>query len=267
MKTYDQAPPETVERVAALIARYHPDLQRVQLRVDLLMASTDAEDGDAVTCGGYPAYAVVRILGSKDRAMNRGDAEIVIDRDEYEAMSAAQRDALLDHELYHLELKRDKGGKPKMDDHQRPCLKMRKHDRQFGWFDEVARRHRENSIEVKQATQLREEAGQTYLAFETVPAAPSSEATNVTITSADKVVFTGTARDLEPTEDQLRDATSIAQKEGFISRSMIQRTLHLGYNRASAIVDKLLSLGVVGPESDNGHFNFTNGGAQQSAAA
>ena len=165
MKPYDHAPPETYERIAALIERFHPDLKKAAIRIDLLMASSDSENAHAVTCGGYSAYAVVKILGPKERAMGRGDAEIVIDRDEYEAMTPAKRDALLDHELYHLNVKLDRVGQPTRDDYQRPCLKLRKHDRQFGWFDEVARRHGANSIEVQQATQIREEAGQLYLSF------------------------------------------------------------------------------------------------------
>jgi hypothetical protein len=169
MKTYDQAPPEVHERVEALIKRFHPDLENVGLRVDILMASTDADDAHAVTLGGYPCLAVVKILGPKERAMDRGDAEIVVDRNEYEAMTAEQRDALLDHELYHLEITRDKYGKPKLDDHQRPKLKMRKHDRQFGWFDEIARRHRTNAIEVRQAQAFADEAGQFYLNLQDAP--------------------------------------------------------------------------------------------------
>lgn len=164
-KTYDQAPDEVHRRVKALIRRFHPDLEKVGAKIDLLMASTDAEGAHAVTLGGYPCYAVVRTLGPKERAMGRGDAEIVIDRDHYEAMDPEVRDALLDHELYHLEVRLDKNGRYKLDDHTRPMFRLRKHDRQFGWFDEIARRHGEHAIEVKQAHAIRDEAGQLYFGF------------------------------------------------------------------------------------------------------
>jgi hypothetical protein len=176
MKTYDQAPDEVRERVTVLMKRFHPDLEFVQLRVDLLMASTDAEDAHAVTLGGYPCLAVVKIVGPKERAKGCGDAEIVIDRDAYEAMTEKQRDALLDHELYHLEITRDKLGRPKRDDHQRPKLKMRKHDFQFGWFAEIARRHQENSFEVKQARAFAEEHSQLFFGFTIEAAAPAAAA-------------------------------------------------------------------------------------------
>ena len=41
----------------------------------------------------------------------------------------AERRALLDHELHHLELKRDKKDRIRKDDLGRPLLRMRKHDR------------------------------------------------------------------------------------------------------------------------------------------
>jgi len=166
MKTYDQAPPETHERVAALIEKYHPQLNSVSVKVDLLMVSTDSETARALTHGGYPALAVVRSTNPKERAMGQGDALIVIDLERYESMDPKERDALLDHELYHLVTVEDKKTlKPKVDSHLRPVLKIRKHDRQFGWFDEIARRHGKNSIEVQQADWIRDEAGQTYFGF------------------------------------------------------------------------------------------------------
>lgn len=165
-KTYDKAPPETHERVSALIARYHQDLAAVAVVVDLLMVSTDSETANALTHGGYKAAAVVRSTNPKERAMGMGDALIVIDRDHYDSLDPQERDALLDHEIYHLVTINDnKTGKPKRDEHQRPVLKIRKHDRQFGWFDEIARRHGKHSGEVQQANWIKDEAGQTYFGF------------------------------------------------------------------------------------------------------
>lgn len=163
-KTYDQAPDEVRDRVIALIKKFHPDLEKVELRVDLLMASTDS-DAPAVSVAGYHCFACIKILGPKERAMDRGDAEITIDRDAYEAMTGEERDALLDHELYHLALVRDGEGKPKRDDYQRPKLRLRKHDVQFGWFAEIARRHGQHSQEVQQAAIIFKEGEQLYFGY------------------------------------------------------------------------------------------------------
>jgi hypothetical protein len=69
-------------------------------------------------------------------------------------MSKATQVAVLDHELTHLELVTDGDGTVKYDDYNRPKLKIRLHDIHYGWFSEVAKRHKGASIEVQQATRL-----------------------------------------------------------------------------------------------------------------
>lgn len=276
-KTYDQAPDEVRERLIALIKRFHPDLEKVQVRIDLLMASTDSENGHAVTCGGYPAYAVVRVLGPKERTMERGDAEIVIDRDAYEAMNPATRDALLDHELYHLEVKRDQGGQVKRDDHGRPVLKLRKHDFQVGWFHEIARRHGMASIEVTQATSLKEEQGQVYFEFagdDTRGAFTEQPSSAVTIKTGGVGVKID-ADGVHPIGDQVGNCSTEIDEAAIdeavmhintahaASTSVLQRRMRIGYNRAAAIMAELERRGIVGPENGSSSRQIL----KQSAAA
>jgi Putative phage metallopeptidase len=110
---------------------------------------------------------VVRIPPLKDRALGIADAQIVIDRAGWLALSQRQRDALVDHELTHLTRKIDKEtGEMLVDILDRPKLVMRKHDHQHGWFDEIAQRHGEASPEVRQARRLIESSGQLYFDFE-----------------------------------------------------------------------------------------------------
>lgn len=279
-KTYDQAPDEVHDRVKALLKRFYADtLAAAGLKIDLLMASTDTEDGHAVTHGGYPALAVVRIVSSKDRAKAMGDAEIVIDRDAYEAMSAGQRDALLDHELYHLELVLDRNGKVKRDDHRRPKLKMRKHDVQVGWFAEIARRHDTSSHEVRQATEIFEEHGQLFFGF----ASAGGSAAELRVGGADGVkgAIDGLVNDArasgmsvtirsgnvgvkidkdgihsEPSAAQLVTATDIATRENHLTRPMLQRSMSVSYNMACAIIDRLIAMNVLSRESETQRGRF-----------
>ncbi len=165
MKTYAKAPESVSQRVLALIAEYHPDLHSVGVKVDCLSIANSEPDEPALLLHGYPCAAVVRVLPSKDRAMGRGDAEITIDEAQYAAMSAKEQDALLDHELTHLQVKKKPSGRACFDEHNRPELKMRLHDRQFGWSDEIARRHGSASGEIKQAVQFYLSAKQTYFVF------------------------------------------------------------------------------------------------------
>lgn len=172
---YEKCGPDVIERVKKIIQQYHPDLAEVEVRLTLLFASAPKDDAGqpmraAVTVGGYPSAAKTKIIGLKDRADGRADAEIIIDADQWDAMSDSQRDALLDHELYHLEVKRDKEtNMPLSDDLGRPKLGMRKHDHQFGWFDEIARRHGDASFEVQQAKAFADEQGQTYFGWASPP--------------------------------------------------------------------------------------------------
>lgn len=62
MKTYATCPKHVADRVAALIRKFHPDLHKCKVRVDLLFVSTDGE-GPALTLHGYACAAVVRKLG------------------------------------------------------------------------------------------------------------------------------------------------------------------------------------------------------------
>lgn len=123
-KTYSDMPDEATERLAHLIKLFHPELFEIKLRVDLISVTTDNEDAPALTHQGYRAAAVVRVLGPKERLKGRGDAEIVVDEAGYLTMSDATKDALLDHELYHIEVKRNKYGRVKLDEHGRPKIQL-----------------------------------------------------------------------------------------------------------------------------------------------
>lgn len=168
MKIYSQAPDVTgcIEKIQAA---HHEGLEGVT--VSALFVFDDESSVSVLKHQGYPAGAVVRITPLKDRALGMADATIVVDRSGWLALSARQRDALIDHELTHLEVKTDEeeGAKdpvPVFDGLGRPKLLMRKHDHQFGWFDEVAQRHGEASPEVRQARALMESSGQLYFDFE-----------------------------------------------------------------------------------------------------
>lgn len=140
MKTYKKTGDDVPKIVTALLRKWYLVLAGIELRVDTIFVSTDGK-GPALTHGGHPAAAVVRILDSKQRAMGRGDVEIVIDEAGWQDMGQAERNALIDYELYHVELKLDDDKKVKLDEHGRPKIKMRKHDHQFGWFEVIAHLH------------------------------------------------------------------------------------------------------------------------------
>lgn len=192
-KSYSKAPDECGERVAHLLKLFHPDLVKAGVTVDLISIAND--DGEpCLTHQGYPAAAVVRIVDSKGRTMGRGDAEIVIDEAYYIGLTDAEKDALLDHELYHIELKmrtnKETGEEMlALDENGRPKLKLRKHDVQAGWFSEIAKRHGAASLERKQALSIYLAGQQTYFAFDAGEQVKMIEAHGATVTRepSDKV--------------------------------------------------------------------------------
>jgi len=147
-----------------VIEQFHPHLNDHSAIVDLIDAY-DTTGGPAVMHHGLPAFAVVRAVPLKDRTMGRGDAEITFDGFLVGNLSEDGQRALIDHELYHLEIKRNKDGQVKYDDLGRVEFKMRPHDREFGWFDSIARRWGRHSQEVRQAMEMikEEDFRQLYL--------------------------------------------------------------------------------------------------------
>lgn len=149
MITYTPADTDVLDRIARLMREHHSMLVEYRVRIDCLFAHPDLDEdgalkGPPVTLNGYTCAAKVKITSAKDRAKGCGDAEIEIDHDLYQTLTDAERDALLDHELQHLE------SNGEFDDMGRPKLKMRLHDHSFGWFDAIAQRHGRASFEVQQ---------------------------------------------------------------------------------------------------------------------
>jgi hypothetical protein len=164
MPTLNKAPAEVAELVNDLMERYHGPLHQHGVTVDLMMAFVRKDDnGDAApeACAvkqhGYRVAACIRINSYKLRVQGHGDAEITLDGDRWDEWSDDEKEAILDHELEHLDLKFDPDGLLLRDDLDRPRLKLRTHDHQFGWFDSIARRHGPASLEVQQARKFFDE--------------------------------------------------------------------------------------------------------------
>lgn len=165
MKSYSVAS-EDVDRLIEQVRSeyYSPDLDGVTIAA-LFVYDLEATE-PVLMHGGYPAQAVCRITPVRDRALGVADAVIVIDRSNWLSLNVRERIALLDHEIHHLERVVDEDTElPKCDAVDRPKLRIRKHDRQLGWFDVIAQRHGDASAEVRQAKQMIAETGQMYFDF------------------------------------------------------------------------------------------------------
>lgn len=169
MPTFEKCPKE-VERLAQeLIHQYetHKPLANLEVKIDFVFAYADEDEkgrvlNDALTKNGIKALGITRNISLKDRALGRGDAEICLDGDHWGEINGEEQAALLDHELHHISVKCDKNGNVKFDDLGRPCIKLRKHDVEVGWFKCIADRHGSASVEQKQAKAIMDSQGQFY---------------------------------------------------------------------------------------------------------
>lgn len=152
-KMYRKSGRYTSDLLMEVMKIHYTDLIEQELITDLIDAF-DSSGGPAVTVHGVPAFASIRVMPLKDRAMGRGDVEITFDGYLFDNMTDNQKKALIDHELYHLETKRNKDGEIKRDDLGRVEYKLRPHDREFGWFDAIARRWGKDSVEYQQAVAM-----------------------------------------------------------------------------------------------------------------
>ena len=137
------------------MAKYHQPLHEAKVSLTIIVSSGPRDKngdvcGPAVSVNGYPAMAAIKATNLKQRAAMLGDAILEIDGDRIDELSDAERAALWDHELTHLEIVVDKDGAVKRDDLGRPKLKSRKHDFQIGGFHEIAERHKTDALETQQ---------------------------------------------------------------------------------------------------------------------
>lgn len=176
---------DDVTKLAAEIMRkfpsHHPLLE-AGVTIDLLFARAEIDDksGEPTGCAlkhqGVRALGIARKISLKDRAAGRADAEIAIDGDWWESAGHEEREALLDHELYHLSVRLNDKEIPIRDDLGRPKLVIRKHDIQIGWFHAVAERHKQFSIERQQARSMMTNHGQYYWPDIVAAVKPEAEA-------------------------------------------------------------------------------------------
>lgn len=165
MKAYSASSTDLADCIERMQEEHHLDLHGVTVAA-LFVYDDEASSESVLSHQGYPAAAVIRLTPTRDRALGVADAVIVVDRAHWLTLILEQKDALIDHELTHLTRVIDEeSGGPVFDAVNRPKLKMRMHDRQLGWFDEVAERHGEHSAEASQARQLLESTQQLYFNF------------------------------------------------------------------------------------------------------
>lgn len=135
--------------VNRILEKWHPDVAKTRPWISVIFASND--EGPDLKLHGYPCAAVIKQNSYKDRVAGKADVDILVSREWWDDNPTDEaREALLDRELCHLEVKLDKNGEVVTDDLDRPRFTMRLHDFEFGGFYEVIRRHKQLAVEAQQ---------------------------------------------------------------------------------------------------------------------
>ena len=192
---YSPAKEEDHELLARVIEKWHPDLmeayptpdrqyddpaedfatlaRNAAARIGLVMAHPDPEsDKPAMLAKGIRILAKIKANSEADRVAGAPDATITLDAAHWKEMAEDEVDgyrqafALLDHELYHLEVRREKDSKRILtDDAGRPKFRMRPHDWEITGFRAVAERNKQHAAEVIVARRFRDEYGNLLFSF------------------------------------------------------------------------------------------------------
>src|SRR4051812_12378997 len=112
MATYEKCANALHERVNDILEKLH--LKRLGIEdvdVGCLWHIADKNEAGDVTgpplkLNGYTCQAVIRIESLRHRVQGLPDATITIDQQNWQVLSSDEQDALLDHELEHLDVKR-----------------------------------------------------------------------------------------------------------------------------------------------------------------
>lgn len=144
---YEKASDDVFKVLHEAISKYRTDLVQAGFAVAIRTAF-DPDGGPAIKLRGHACAATIKHIASKDRLFWQCDALIDIDEAVWDSLSDAQRMALFDHELHHIELRMDRNEKIKRDANGRPKWRNIPHDYELGGFADMLRRHKANSMEV-----------------------------------------------------------------------------------------------------------------------
>jgi hypothetical protein len=156
---YDTKDPEAYESLERVLRRhdhFNP-IRADEFTFVLALASQIGESQKPPLPDGAKAF--IKQTNSLDRACGVPDIRVVIDAERWEGLSLEERDALIAHELYHME------PTGKRDSYDRPLCTMIDADVKITGFREVAEWYGERSMEVKSYRAFGELLKQALLPF------------------------------------------------------------------------------------------------------
>ena len=105
----------------------------------------------ALVKNGVPCAAQIRVISPFNRQTDNYDVKIIIDGDNWRDLTKEEKIAIIDHELTHLSIVRDREGEPVMinEESDKVKLKLIRDDIQMWGFNDIMIRHGANSQELQ----------------------------------------------------------------------------------------------------------------------
>jgi hypothetical protein len=149
--TYCEANNTVISLMGGVIDEFFPDIRRCEpeLAISVLMADNEDNPGGALKKYGAGVVAMIKRSSKEDKAENGPDLRILIDADRWRGSSERRQRAILAHELRHVEIQWEPGGRvPQADAYGRPKIKLVADDWVLTGFEDVAEWFGEDAVEV-----------------------------------------------------------------------------------------------------------------------
>ena len=156
-KNYEMASQEDVKLMNEIIDKHYKELRDYDIQIGLfyLYPKLDKDGnskGPSIKSQGVACAANIRIVSDLNRLTDNTDVKIVLAQEIWSKISKEEKEAILDHELYHLVIAKD----PKTDEpltisetSDKVKLKMKVHNIVLWGFSDIIERHKMNSQELQ----------------------------------------------------------------------------------------------------------------------
>jgi len=153
-RTCSEANKTSTDLLTHTMEKQHQWLLDEQVRVRFLMVDPPRDKSNmptapALQLAGHSCAGKIKLCNARERILSGGiDVVLEVDAPAWKNFDKKRREALLDHELTHVEPKRDAAGATLHDETGRALLFLKPDDYLVTGFYEVALRHEEMSLEV-----------------------------------------------------------------------------------------------------------------------
>lgn len=170
MTTYQKCSDTEKRLLQQIIKEHYSDIAKAGVKFDLLLAFAerdkhDQPKGPALKLHGVACAAIIKKTSVIDRVCGRRDVLIQIDGDAWPDRTIQEKTALLDHELYHIQLEQHEDSFA-LDAAKRPVIGIRNHDFDIGGFHEVIARRGRAALEAQYLSEAASHHGQLTFNFE-----------------------------------------------------------------------------------------------------